>query len=64
MFAAKLCLGVGRTRFKGCGGHYKDLDGLCIQNISQVSSGFPSTLKKAKLEIIDEGCGLCKTEDT
>lgn len=45
------------------GGSYKKLDGLCFQIISQVSSGSPSTLKKPKLEIIDEGCGLCKTED-
>lgn len=45
------------------GGGDKNLDGLCIQMISRVSLCFPSTLKKAKLEITDEGCGLCKTED-
>lgn len=45
------------------GESYKNLDGFCIQIISQVSSDSPSTLKKAKLEIIDERCGLCKTED-
>lgn len=45
------------------GESYKNLDELCIQIVSQVSSGSPYALKRAKLEIIDEGCGLCKTED-
>jgi hypothetical protein len=45
------------------GGSFENVGRFCIQIIEQVCSGSSSTLKKERLEIIDEGCGLCRTED-